>query len=56
MTGCPSPEHVPLSLVQKQGDQVSMLSRRGDGESQGKVLLNEKAVPSGNITLGTQDA
>lgn len=45
MTDCPSPERIPLSLVQKQGDQVSMVSRRGDAESQGNVLLNEKAVP-----------
>lgn len=45
MAARPSPGRVPLSLVQKQGDQVSMVSRREDAESQGKVLLNEKAVP-----------
>lgn len=45
MTACPSSGRVPLSLVQKQGGQVSLGSGRGDAESQGKVLLNEKAVP-----------
>lgn len=44
MTACPGPGCVPLSLVQKPGDQVSMVSGREDAESQGKVLLNEKAV------------
>lgn len=46
MTGCPNPEPVlSLDVTQKQGDQVRTVTGHGDVESQGKVLLDEIAVP-----------